>query len=90
VFNLGTGNGYTVLEVIAAFEKVSGVKLNYQLAPRRSGDVIAIYANNTKAKNSLGWVPAYTLNEMMDTAWKWELKLKAEASLFKTTPPGLN
>ncbi len=90
VFNLGTGNGYTVLEVIAAFEKVSGVKLNYQLAPRRGGDVIAIYANNNKAKNSLGWVPAYNLNDMMGTAWKWELKLKAEANLFKTQLPGLN
>jgi UDP-glucose 4-epimerase len=89
VFNLGTGNGYTVLEVIAAFEKVSGVKLNYQLAPRRGGDVIAIYANNSKAKNSLGWVPAYNLNDMMDTAWKWELKLKADTHLFKT-PAGLN
>jgi UDP-glucose 4-epimerase len=90
VFNLGTGNGYTVLEVIAAFEKVSGVKLNYQLAPRRGGDVIAIYANNNKAKNSLGWVPAYNLNDMMDTAWKWELKLKADTNLFKTPAVGLN
>ncbi len=90
VFNLGTGNGYTVLEVIAAFEKVSGVKLNYQLAPRRGGDVIAIYANNNKAKSRLGWVPAYNLNDMMDTAWKWELKLKADTNLFKTPAVGLN
>jgi UDP-glucose 4-epimerase len=90
VFNLGTGDGYTVLEVIAAFEKASGIKLNYQLAPRRRGDVVAIYANNNKAKNNLGWVPAYTLNDMMDTAWKWELKLKAEANLFKTPTAGLN
>jgi UDP-glucose 4-epimerase len=78
IFNLGTGNGYTVLEAIAAFEKVSGVKLNYQLGPRRPGDVIAIYANNNKAKNNLGWNPAYGLDVMMDTAWKWELKLKSE------------
>jgi UDP-glucose 4-epimerase len=90
IFNLGTGNGYTVLEVIAAFEKVSGVKLNYQLAPRRGGDVIAIYANNNKAKTNLGWLPAYNLNDMMDTAWKWELKLKADAHLFKTPAAGLN
>jgi UDP-glucose 4-epimerase len=90
IFNLGTGNGYTVLEVIAAFEKVSGVKLNYQLAPRRGGDVIAIYANNNKAKSSLGWVPAYNLNDMMDTAWKWELKLKTDTHLFKTPAAGLN
>ena len=90
VFNLGTGNGYTVLEAIAAFEKVSGVKLNYQLGPRRPGDVIAIYANNNKAKNSLGWNPAYGLDVMMDTAWKWELKLKNEQNLFKSQNAGLN
>ncbi len=78
IFNLGTGDGYTVLEVIKAFEKVSGVKLNYQMGPRRSGDVVAIYANNNKAKTELGWVPKYNLEDMMDTAWKWELKLKEE------------
>ncbi len=77
VFNLGTGDGYTVLEVIRAFEKVSGVKLNYAIGPRRGGDVIAIYANNSKAKNELGWIPKYNLDDMMDTAWQWELKLKA-------------
>ncbi|MGC4101442.1 UDP-glucose 4-epimerase GalE [Ferruginibacter sp.] len=78
VFNLGSGNGYTVLEAIASFEKVSGVKLNYQLGPRRPGDVVAIYANNSKARTGLGWDPRYTLDEMMDSAWKWELKLKTE------------
>lgn len=77
IFNLGTGDGYTVLEVIAAFERVSGVKLQYSIGPRRSGDVVAIYANNNKAKNELGWIPQYNLDVMMDTAWKWELKLKA-------------
>lgn len=76
VFNLGTGNGYTVLEAINAFEKVSGVKLNYTMGPRRAGDVVAIYANNNKAKTALGWNPEKTLEEMMDSAWKWELKLK--------------
>jgi UDP-glucose 4-epimerase len=79
IFNLGTGDGYTVLEVINAFEKVSGVKLNYHLGPRRGGDVVAIYANNSKAKNELGWIPQYNLENMMDTAWQWELKLKSEA-----------
>lgn len=76
IFNLGTGNGLTVLEVIKAFEKVSGQKLNYTTGPRRSGDVVAIYANNDKAKTVLGWLPKYSLDEMMDTAWKWEKKLK--------------
>lgn len=76
VFNLGTGNGYTVLEVIHTFEKVSNTKLNFSLAPRRAGDVIAIYANNDLAKNSLGWLPKYDLEAMMQTAWNWEKKLK--------------
>ncbi len=84
IFNLGTGDGYTVLEVIAAFEKVSGVKLNYAIGARRGGDVVAIYANNNKAKNELGWIPKYNLDDMMDTAWKWELKLKAAE---KSTAP---
>ena len=78
IFNLGTGDGYTVLEVIHAFEKASGVKLNYTKGPRRAGDVVAIYANNNKAKSELGWVPAYTLDDMMASAWKWEVKLKNE------------
>ena len=76
IFNLGTGTGYTVLEVIKAFEKVSGVKLNYSIGPRRAGDVIAIYANNNKAKTELGWQPKYNLDDMMHSAWKWELQLK--------------
>jgi UDP-glucose 4-epimerase len=78
IFNLGTGDGYTVLEVINAFEKNSGVKLNYVLGPRRVGDVVAIYANNNKAKSELGWIPSYNLDDMMASAWKWELKLKNE------------
>ncbi|UAY52359.1 UDP-glucose 4-epimerase GalE [Ferruginibacter albus] len=82
VFNLGTGNGYTVLEVIAAFEKVSGVKLNYTLGPRRNGDVIAIYANNDKAKNELNWTPQYDIDQMMATAWKWEQKIKNDENFF--------
>ncbi|HVB02500.1 MAG TPA: GDP-mannose 4,6-dehydratase, partial [Chitinophagaceae bacterium] len=76
VFNLGTGNGITVLEIIAAFERVSGVKLNYSTGPRREGDVVAIYANNNKAKSRLGWQPLLDIDEMMRTAWKWELALK--------------
>ena len=75
IFNLGTGNGYTVLEVIKTFEKVSGQSLNYAIGPRRAGDVIAIYANNDKAVNELGWVCQYNLEDMMRTAWNWEQKL---------------
>lgn len=83
VFNLGTGDGVTVLEAIKMFEQVSGVKLNYELGPRRNGDVVAIYANNDFAVQSLGWKIKYGLKEMMDTAWKWELKIKAEETLMK-------
>ncbi|HEY0060282.1 MAG TPA: UDP-glucose 4-epimerase GalE [Flavisolibacter sp.] len=90
VFNLGTGNGVTVLEAIKAFEKVSGQKLNYELGPRRAGDVIAIYANNDKAKSQLGWNPKYSLEEMLHTAWKWELKLKEDEQLFASAPSQLN
>jgi UDP-glucose 4-epimerase len=83
IFNLGTGLGVTVLEAIQTFEEVSGVKLNYEIAPRRSGDVIAIYANNDKAVNKLGWNIKYGIKDMMKTAWDWELKLKAEADSVK-------
>lgn len=90
VFNLGTGNGVTVLEAIKAFEKVSGVKLNYVIGPRRPGDVIAIYANNDYAKRELGWQPKYSLDEMMLTAWKWEQKIKTDESFYSKKPAGLN
>lgn len=76
VFNLGTGNGISVLEAIHTFEKVSGVKLNYATGPRRSGDVVATYANNTAAVEKLGWKIKYNLEDMMRTAWAWEQKLK--------------
>lgn len=77
VFNLGSGNGVTVLEAIHAFEKISGKKLNYIMAGRRAGDVIAIYSDSSKAKNELGWSAHRSLDEMMASAWKWELHLAA-------------
>lgn len=76
VFNLGTGNGVSVLEAIHSFEKVSGEKLNYEVGPRRPGDVVKIYANNDFAKQELGWNPEYGLDDMMLTAWKWQLHLR--------------
>jgi UDP-glucose 4-epimerase len=76
IFNLGTGEGYSVLELIKTFEKVSGVSLNYILAERRPGDVIAIYANNNKAKNELGWHTKYSVEDMMQSAWEWEKKVQ--------------
>jgi len=77
VFNLGTGNGVTVLELISAFERVSGEKLNYKLGGRRPGDVVEVYANNNKALTLLGWKTKYGLDEMMDTAWRWEQAVAA-------------
>ncbi len=75
VFNLGLGEGVTVLEAIYAFEKVSDMVLNYKMSERRSGDVEKIYADNTKAKERLGWQPQYDIEDMMRTAWHWELKM---------------
>jgi UDP-glucose 4-epimerase len=76
VFNLGTGNGVTVLEAIKAFEKISGIKLNYTTGPRREGDVISIYANNNKAKEKLHWSPEIGIEDSMRTAWQWEVSLR--------------
>ncbi|MBN9296752.1 MAG: UDP-glucose 4-epimerase GalE [Filimonas sp.] len=90
VFNLGTGNGVTVLEAIKAFEAVTGQKLNYKVGARRPGDVIAIYANNNHAVQSLQWDIKYDLNEMMRTAWQWELKIKQDEELMKKQNPILN
>lgn len=80
VFNLGSGDGITVLESIKAFEDSTGVKLNYTIGNRRPGDVIAIYANNDKAKNELGWAPKYTVNDIMTSAWKWEQYIQHQPS----------
>jgi UDP-glucose 4-epimerase len=90
VFNLGTGNGISVLEAIHAFEKVSGVKLNYVVGPRRPGDVIAIYANKDKAEKELGWIPEYSLEDIMRTAWLWEQKLKTDEQFYTGTNFQLN
>jgi UDP-glucose 4-epimerase len=76
VFNLGTGNGMSVLEAIHAFEKVSGKKLNYTIGARRAGDVVAVYADNTKAATQLNWKCQYNLEDAMLSAWNWELKMR--------------
>lgn len=74
VYNLGMGEGVTVLEAIHAFEATSGVKLNYTIGPRRAGDVIAIYADPSKAINKLGWKPKFGIDDIMASAWRWENK----------------
>lgn len=90
IFNLGSGNGTTVLEAIKAFEAVSGTKLNYSIGPRRAGDVVAVYANNDRAVKVLGWHIKYDLSQMMDTAWKWELKIKEDEELINRQKAELN
>ncbi len=73
VFNVGIGEGVTVLEAVHAFEKVTGRKLNYRIGKRRAGDVVAIYANKDKAANLLGWQPNRGIEKIMETAWEWEV-----------------
>lgn len=72
VFNLGTGNGYSVLEVIKAFEKSTGVKLNYKIVPRRAGDIEKVWADTTFANEELGWKAKLNLESMMSSSWKWQ------------------
>ena len=72
VFNLGIGQGLTVLEVIKAFEAESGESLNYEIGARRPGDVGAIYSDNAKAQQVLGWSPQFDAKDIMRTAWAWE------------------
>ena len=79
-FNLGTGTGNTVLEVIQSFERVSGVSLNYRLGDRRPGDVEQIYAGAAKAERELGWKTHLSLDQAMSDAWKWQLRLQEKAS----------
>ncbi|MFC4096195.1 UDP-glucose 4-epimerase GalE [Euzebyella saccharophila] len=76
VFNLGTGKGSSVLEVINSFERVSGEKLNYKIVDRRAGDITEAYADTTKANQVLGWKAQYTLDEAMKSAWDWERKIR--------------
>lgn len=76
VFNVGTGNGNTVLEVIQTFEKVNGLKLNYQIGPRRPGDVVKIWADTQKINTVLGWFPQFTLENSLRDSWSWEKSLR--------------
>jgi UDP-glucose 4-epimerase len=75
VFNIGTGNGNSVLEVVQTFEQVSGQKLNYTIGPRRAGDVVQIYASCDKAEKELGWKTERSLANALTTAWEWETRL---------------
>jgi UDP-glucose 4-epimerase len=78
VFNLGTGKGKSVLEVIHAFEAASGKKLNYKIVPKREGDITEAYADTTKANNILGWKAELSLEDALASAWKWEQKVRGK------------
>lgn len=78
VFNVGTGNGVSVFELINTFEKCTGVKLNYKVAPRRAGDIEKVWGNVDKANQVLGWKAVHTLEDSLTTAWKWQQKLRKD------------
>jgi UDP-glucose 4-epimerase len=78
VFNLGTGNGVSVLEAIKAFEKVTGIKLKYKITGRRPGDIEKIWADPSLANKELGWKTESSLDEAMKTAWEWEKKIRGK------------
>jgi UDP-glucose 4-epimerase len=77
VFNIGTGKGYSVLELIRAFEKATGVKLNYKIGDRRKGDIEKIWGDVSRSRNELKWEAGLGLEEMMRSAWAWEQYLQA-------------
>lgn len=76
IFNLGTGRGLSVLELIHLFEQVSGRTLNYKIVGRREGDIEQIWAQPDKANNVLGWKAVETIEDTMASAWKWQLRLR--------------
>ncbi len=76
VFNIGTGNGVSVLDLVTRFEAVNGVKVNYKIAPRREGDITAIWADPTLANEELGWCATRSLDDTLASTWAWEMQLK--------------
>ena len=76
IYNLGTGNGYSVLEIVDTFEKVNGVEVKHKIAPRRPGDIAICYADPSKAKNELGWEAKYGIDEMCKDSWNFILTNK--------------
>lgn len=75
IFNLGTGVGFSVLEMVKAFERASGQQINYKITRRRAGDVASCYADASKAKHSLSWEARYGLNDMCESGWRWQAKV---------------
>lgn len=83
IFNIGTGTGYSVFDVIKSFEKTSGVKLNYEIAPRREGDTIKVWADPSFSNRELGWKAERNLDDMTRSAWKWEQAYRKGETLFE-------
>jgi UDP-glucose 4-epimerase len=75
VFNLGTGKGYSVLEVIKCFEKVTATKLNYRIGAKRPGDVSKVFSDCKRSNSVLGWKAEQPLEQMLLSAWEWEQKI---------------
>lgn len=78
IFNIGTGRGVSTLEVVEGFEKATGVKVNWEYAPRREGDIEKVWADPAKANNVLGWKAETSLEDTLRSAWKWQVKLDEE------------
>ena len=72
IYNLGTGQGYSVLDVVKAFERVNGIKIPYSIKPRRAGDIATCYSDPAKAERELGWKAQYGLDDMCRDAWNWQ------------------
>ena len=72
IYNLGTGNGYSVLDIVKAFSKATGIEIKYEIAPRRDGDIATCFSDPSKAKNELGWVAERGLEEMCEDSWRWQ------------------
>jgi UDP-glucose 4-epimerase len=76
VFNLGTGKGTSVMEIIKTFEKATGLKVNYEIVARRPGDIEKVWADTIKANNELGWSSETLLEDSLRSAWEWEKKIR--------------
>lgn len=79
IYNIGTGNGFSVLEVIQAFEKTNGIKVPYTIGPRRPGDITQVWADTAKAERELNWKARFSLEDMMRDAWNWQKSLSTKA-----------
>jgi UDP-glucose 4-epimerase len=78
IFNIGTGTGWSTLQVVEGFEKATGVKLNWTYAPRREGDIEKVWGNVDKANKVLGWKAEAKIEDVLRSAWKWQVKLRKD------------